>query len=235
LRDPGARHLHQLAHPTCLAPALVTARTAGTDLPSRVAPYRGTRRSRRSSTARHGSVRLLITGPGTGKTTPYPGRRDRPDGSRRRAFVDLSSVRDTVRPGGDRAVGLGEIIERDLRDELTDHLRERRMLVVLDNLEQVTEAASIVAGLLSDCPELTVLATSREALHVRAEQVFAVPPLALPPPDRGHDTAEAIGEFEAVELFVDRARVVDPEFVLTDDNAPAVAEICRRLEACRWR
>ena len=129
-----------------------------------------------------------------------------------------------------RAVGLGEIIERDLQDELTDHLRERRMLIVLDNLEQVTEAASIVAGLLSDCPELTVLATSREALHVRAEQVFAVPPLALPPPDRGQATAQAIGEFEAVELFVDRARVVDPDFALTDDNAPAVAEICRRLD-----
>ena len=148
------------------------------------------------------------------------------------SFVDLSSVRDTnaVLVAIARAVGLGEIIERDLQDELTDHLRERRMLIVLDNLEQVTEAASIVAGLLSDCPGLTVLATSREALHVRAEQVFAVPPLALPPPDRGHATAQAIGEFEAVALFVDRARVVDPDFALTDDNAPAVAEICRRLD-----
>ena len=148
------------------------------------------------------------------------------------AFVDLSSVRDTnaALVAIARAVGLGEIIERDLGDELTDHLRERRMLVVLDNLEQVTEAASIVAGLLSDCPELTVLATSREALHVRAEQVFAVPPLALPPPDRGRATAEAIGESEAVQLFVDRAHVVDPDFELTDDNASAVAEICRRLD-----
>ena len=241
LRDLGRpEHLYQLIHPDLPSrfPALVTARSAGTDLPSRVAALIGRTDEIAQITARlaDGSTRLLtLTGPGgTGKTTLAIrvagdlAERFR-DGV---SFVDLSSVRDTnaVLVAIARAVGLGEIIDRDLQDELTDHLRERRMLIVLDNLEQVTEAASIVAGLLSDCPGLVVLATSREALHVRAEQVFAVPPLALPPADRGHVTAHAVGEFEAIQLFVDRARVVDSAFELTDDNAPAVVEICRRLD-----
>ena len=87
-----------------------------------------------------------------------------------------------------------------------------------------------MAQLLSDCPGLTILATSREALHVRAEQVYAVPPLALPPDGRGPLTANAVRDVAAVQLFVDRARVVRPDFELTDDNAAAVAEICRRLD-----
>ena len=103
-----------------------------------------------------------------------------PDGV---SFVDLSSARDTnaVLVAIARAVGLGEVIDRPLQEELTDRLRDRRMLLVLDNFEQVTEAAGAVAQLLRDCPRLTVLATSREALHVRAEHVYPVPPLGLPP------------------------------------------------------
>jgi predicted ATPase len=94
----------------------------------------------------------------------------------------------------------------------------------------VTEAAGVVARLLSECERLTVLATSRQALHVRAEQVYPVPPLGLPPAGRGSASARQVGEYEAVRLFLDRARVVRPDFELTDDNAPAVAEICRRLD-----
>ena len=81
------------------------------------------------------------------------------------------------------------------------------MLLVLDNFEQVTEAAGVVAQLLSECPRLTVLATSREALHVRAEQVYPVPPLALPPAGRGRVVGGGRSvRYEAVQLFVDRAR-----------------------------
>ncbi len=241
LRDLGRpEHLFQLVHPDLPSrfPPLVTARSAGTDLPSRVAALIGRRDEIAQITDRlaEGSVRLLtLTGPGgTGKTTlAIRVARDLASGFRDGvSFVDLSAARDTnaALVAIARGVGLGEILDRDLADELTDHLRDRRMLIVLDNLEQVTEAAGVVAGLLSDCPGLTVLATSREALHVRAEQVFAVPPLSLPPPGRGQETAHAIGDAEAVQLFVDRARVVRPEFELTDDNAPAVAEICRRLD-----
>jgi predicted ATPase/class 3 adenylate cyclase len=241
LRDLGRpEHLYQLAHPDLPSqfPALVTARGAGTDLPSRVAALIGRAGEIAQITDRlaQGSVRLLtLTGPGgTGKTTlaiRVAGDLTATfrDGV---AFVDLSSVRDTnaALVAIARGVGLGEIIDRELQDELTDHLRERRMLIVLDNLEQVTDVAEAVARLLSDCPELTVLATSRVALHVRAEQVFAVPPLGLPDAGRGPETADAIRDAEAVQLFIDRAHIVDPAFELTDDNAPAVAEICRRLD-----
>jgi predicted ATPase len=152
-----------------------------------------------------------------------------PDGV---SFVDLSSARDTnaVLVAIARAVGLGDVLDRPLQEELTVRLRDRRMLLVLDNLEQVTEAAGAVTQLLRDCPGLIVLATSREALHVRVEHVFLVPPLGLPPAGPKRASAVQVEGYEAVQLFIDRARAVRPDFRLTDDNAPAVAEICRRLD-----
>jgi predicted ATPase len=84
--------------------------------------------------------------------------------------------------------------------------------------------------LLHDCPRLTILATSREALHIRAEHLYPIAPLALPPAGLRRASASEVGGYEAVQLFIDRARAVRPDFTLTDDNAPAVAEICRRLD-----
>ena len=102
------------------------------------------------------------------------------------------------------------------------------MLLVFDNFEQVTAAAPTVAELLRDCPELKQLVTSREALNVTGEQVYAVPPLDLPDPRRLPDL-HTLGEFEAVRLFTERARTVRPAFQVTDENAQAVAEITARL------
>ena len=247
LRDLGRpEHLFQLVHPDLPSrfPPLVTARSAGTDLPSRVAALIGRRDEIAQITDRlaEGSVRLLtLTGPGgTGKTTlAIRVARDLASGFRDGvSFVDLSAARDTnaALVAIARGVGLGEILDRDLEDELTDHLRDRRMLIVLDNLEQVTEAAGVVAGLLSDCPGLTVLATSREALHVRAEQVFAVPPLSLPPPGRGQETAQAIGDVRG-RAAVRRPR---PRRPTRSSSSPTTTPRPSRRSAagstgCRWR
>ena len=129
-----------------------------------------------------------------------------------------------------RAIGLGYVMDRPLQEELANLLRDRTALLILDNFEQVTEAAVAVARLLSDCPNIKMLVTSREALHVRAEQIYPVPPLTLPLVGAKPPTAKQVEGCEAVELFIDRAQSLRPDFCLTDDNAPAIADICRRLD-----
>jgi predicted ATPase len=109
-------------------------------------------------------------------------------------------------------------------------LRQQHILLVLDNLEQVTAAAPTTVELLEDCQGLKLLVTSREALRVRPEHLYPVPPLSLPgtAPDR-RSPAELAG-CEAVQLFVERAQAVRADFRLTEENADAVADICRRLD-----
>jgi non-specific serine/threonine protein kinase len=144
-------------------------------------------------------------------------------------FVPLAALRDAalVIPTIAGALGLTEAGGRPLVESLQQHLRDRQLLLVLDNFEQVSEAAPAVVGLLEACPELRALITSRAALHVYGEQEFAVPPLALPS-DSG--AAGALPDSEAVRLFVARARENSPDFQLTAENAAAVVEICRRLD-----
>ncbi len=121
-----------------------------------------------------------------------------------------------------------------LREALKAHLRDKSLLLVLDNFEQVIEAAPLVAELLAACPCLKVLVTSREALRVRGEQEFPLPHLALPDPaelPRGdEELVDALSHYAAVELFVERAQAVKPGFTLTPDNALAIVEICRHLD-----
>ena len=147
-------------------------------------------------------------------------------------FVDLvtASDSDAVLALVATALGLGDAAERLLLDELRRHLRDRRVLLVLDNFEQVTVAAPTIVGLLADCSGLKVLVTSRQALRVRGEHVFAVPAMSLPAAASGAASADELSQFEAIQLFVERARGVRSEFRLTDDNAAAVADICRRLD-----
>jgi predicted ATPase len=104
------------------------------------------------------------------------------------------------------------------------------LVLVLDNCEHVLAgAAALVARLLGACPGLRVLATSREVLRLSGEHVLAVPPLALPAPE-GPETPERLAAVAAVRLFADRAAAADAAFALTAENAPAVAEVCRRLD-----
>ena len=103
------------------------------------------------------------------------------------------------------------------------------MLLVLDNFEQVLEGAKLVGDLVRSCPKLKVLATSRIPLALYGEHEFAVPPLELPD-TRVLPPIEQLGQYEAVRLFIERARAVKPDFSVTNENAPAVAEICARLD-----
>ena len=148
------------------------------------------------------------------------------------AFIDLSAARDTATALSmiARQLGLRDASEQAQLDELITRLRPLHLLLILDNVEQVTAAATTLLRIVADCPELTLLVTSREPLHVRGEHVLVVPPLGVPSSTPGASSAEQLARFEAVLLFVERAREVKPEFRVTDDNAALVADICRRLE-----
>jgi non-specific serine/threonine protein kinase len=115
-------------------------------------------------------------------------------------------------------------------DLLTNYLRNRRVLLVLDNCEHLLEAsAGLVHALLSDCAQLVVLCTSRESLNIPEEYLWQVPPLSLPDLN-SPVTLEALSQNEAVSLFVDRAMHVLPTFVLSEQNAPIIAQICYRMD-----
>jgi len=128
------------------------------------------------------------------------------------------------------ALGLKSFSREPLQTVLTEFLEPRQTLLVLDNCEQVIDSvAELAEALLKYCPELRIVATSREALGVRGEATLRVPPLSAPAPDRRLDLA-ALPNYDAVTLFVERAVAVLPEFALTEDNMAAVAGICHRLE-----
>ncbi len=146
-------------------------------------------------------------------------------------FVPLAPLNDSelVVPTIAQAFGLWEAESQLLSNLLNAYLRPKHLLLVLDNFEQVVGAALTVMDLLDDCPKLKVLVTSRVVLHVRAEHEFAVPPLSLPDLQHLPDQA-ALSQYEAVALFMQRAQAIQPDFQVTSTNAPAVAEICARLD-----
>jgi predicted ATPase len=146
-------------------------------------------------------------------------------------FVPLASLTDPALVLATIATTLGMREEggQPLGERLRDFLAGKQLLLVLDNFEHLVEAAARVGDLLATAPGLKVLATSRMPLRLRAEREYAVPPLGLPrrkPPP----TLEQLSQFEAVRLFIDRAQAVKDDFAIDNDNAPAVAEICHRLD-----
>jgi predicted ATPase/class 3 adenylate cyclase len=240
LKDLGRpEHLFQLIHPDLAHdfPPLATLDRHPNNLPTQASTFvgrdaeLGAIRQRLEDEA----VRLLtLTGAGgTGKTRlalrVAADQIDRFDDGV--FFVDLSAVREAeaVPAVTARAIGLSETSEQSLLEELKRQLRRHRELLVFDNFEQVTAAAPTLVELLQECPGLKLLVTSREALHVRGEHLFSVPPLSLPRTP-GHRSAAELAGCEAVQLFVERAQAVRADFRLTDENAAAVAEVCQRLD-----
>lgn len=119
--------------------------------------------------------------------------------------------------------------ETELVQSLSEHLADKHLLLVLDNFEHLLDAAGVVANLLDGCRDLHILLTSRIPLHLSREQEHAVPPLSVPDPKHVRDAA-TLSQYESVALFIQRAKAVQYSFTVTDDNAPAVAEICHRLD-----
>src|SRR4051812_34608251 len=148
-------------------------------------------------------------------------------------LVDVSPLRDDELLASTIAAALG-LQSRTARwapAVLGDQLATRALLLVLDNCEHLSDAcAVIVEALLTRCPELRVVATSRQPLDIPGEYLLAVPPLQAPTfEERGREPA-VLGRFDAVSLFVERARALEPRFELTEENAQAVAELCYRLD-----
>ena len=141
-------------------------------------------------------------------------------------FVALAAVRDAGVMWKTIADGLDVVGDGPAVDTVTGYLRDRRALLVLDNLEQLDGAAGVVAELLAAASGLTVLATSRRPLHLHGEQELPVPPLEVP---REGETEE-VAAFGAARLFVQQAAMVRPGFALTPANAGDIAAICRRLD-----
>ena len=248
LRDLGEHRLADLARPEQIFqvehpglpaafPALRSAGAPRTNLPGAMTPFLGRARELDELATLLGAGRILtLTGVGgAGKTRlaielARSRLDDYPDGA---WLVELAPVRDPSVVAETVAGALGLLSSLgggDLAtDRLGDWLAARRLLLVLDNCEQVVGAvAELLDAVLPGAPGVSVLATSREILALRGEVTWAVPPLSLPPA-RPEGAADLDGS-DAVELFCARARSTQPAFALSDGNAEAVAQICRRLD-----
>jgi predicted ATPase len=147
-------------------------------------------------------------------------------------FVALAPLTDAhlVPSAIAQILGVKELADKAIEESLREYLRDKEILLVLDNFEQVLEAGTSVADLLAGCPQIKVLATSRIVLRLRGEHEFPVPPLALPSREPPPPPLEVLSQFASVQLFIQRASAVKPGFAVTNENAPAVSEICARLD-----
>ena len=240
LKDLGyPTHLYQLVIPDLQAsfPPLKTLDSYAHNLPIQPTPFIGREKvvDNIQQQLLRQEVRLLtLTGPGgVGKTrlglqVAAEASDQFKDGT---WFVSLAPLSDPdlVISTIAETLSIREVAGQSQLEHLKAFLREKHILLLLDNFEHVVSAATQVSELLGACPRLTVLVTSREALHVRAEREFPVPVLALPDTKHLPDPV-ALSQYEAVALFIERAQAVKPDFQVTNANAPAVAEICAHLD-----
>jgi predicted ATPase/class 3 adenylate cyclase len=245
LRELGEHRLKDLSRPEKIwdlvidglpseFPALRTLNAIPNNLPTQLTSFLGRQRELTEARQLLGDARLLtLTGPGgTGKTRLSlqiaTDESDRfPDGI---YFVPLGTLSqaDLVLPTIAQAVGVIDPGTAPL-DRLAEFIGSKCLLLVLDNFEQVIDAAPQVAELLARAPKASVLVTSRSPLRVYGEREYPVPPLGVPDPRHLPDL-ERFSTFESVALFVERAMAVRPDFTVTGVNAPAIAEICVRLD-----
>jgi predicted ATPase/class 3 adenylate cyclase len=216
-------------------PPIRTLDARSTNLPVLLTNFIGRERELEEIKRLLGQTRLLtLTGPGgTGKTrlalqVAADSLDDFDDGV---FFIPLASIENAEGFMTSLAseLSISESGSTPLRELVQNHLEGRELLLVLDNFEQLVSAGGGVAELLLGAPKVKAIVTSRERLHVSGEQEFQVPPLGLPDP-KHLPAAEALSQFDAVALFLQRARSVDSDFSVTNENAPAVAEIAARLD-----
>ena len=248
LRDLGEHRLKDLQHPSHLFqlvisglaadfPPLKTLDTYAHNLPIQPTPLIGREREVAAvlQLLLREDVRLLtLTGPGgSGKTrlalhVAAELSDHFPDGI---SFVNLAPFSDAelVVPTIAQTLGVKESATRSMVEQLQAFLQEKQLLLVLDNFEQVVSAALRLSDLLARCSHLKLLVTSRAVLHLSAEHEFAVPPLSLPDLNHLPDLV-TLSQYEAVALFIARAQALKPDFQVSTATAPAVAEICARLD-----
>ncbi len=246
LRDLGEHRLKDILHPEHLHDVVIdglrsefppprTLDTRPNNLPVQLTSFVGREDEIEEVRRLLSGTRLVtLTGPGgTGKTrlalqVAAEVIAEFADGA---FFVDLSSVADPalIPSAVARTLGVPEVAGRAILDEVKDHLRDRELLLVVDNFEQVAEAGPVVEEILTAAPKVKVVVTSRIVLSLRGEQEYVVAPLDPPDLERLPDLA-TLCRLEAVRLFAERALAVRPHFRVTEENAPAVAEITARLD-----
>jgi predicted ATPase/class 3 adenylate cyclase len=240
LRDLfGSEHIFQLTAPGLPTsfPPLLTLDVRLNNLPVQPTPLLGRERevAEIADLLRRDDLRLLtLTGTGgTGKTRLALQAAaelidEFEDGV---FFVALTPISDPglVASAVAGSLSVGESAGRALEEDLKDYLSSKELLLILDNFEQVVDAAPLVGELLAACRALEVLVTSRTPLRIYGEYEYPVRPLELPDPEN-LPPIEALGQNEAIRLFTERARAANATFSLTNENAPAIAEICARLD-----
>jgi class 3 adenylate cyclase len=243
LRDLNrAEQIYQLLHPLLPAdfPPLRSQENLPNNLPIQTTSFVGREREIAEVKALLGRTRLLtLTGSGgAGKTRlslqvaadlldQYA------DGvwlAELAPLTDPNLVPQTVA----QVLGVREEPGRTITQTLVDYLRPKKLLLLLDNCEHLlTACAQLADTLLRACPDLRILASSREGLNIAGETTYRIPSLSLPPVGAGQSvpsTPESLSQYEAVRLFIERAQSAQPSFTVTNQNAPAVAQLCYRLD-----
>jgi Predicted ATPase len=246
LRDMGERRLKDIAKPEHLYqvvaadllsdfPSITTLETSNHNLPLQLTSFIGRERELTEARKLLSSTRLLtFTGPGgTGKSrislqVAAEQLSEFKDGvwlTELAPLIDPTYIISTIAS----TFNLREIQAVPLIDTVTDYLRGKKILLILDNCEHLIQACARIANqLLHNCPNLKIISSSREALGIDGETVYRVPSLSLPPAPG--DSSKDWMEYESIRLFIERAVQANSQFMLTKDNTPSVTQICERLD-----